>query len=165
MGHQLTLMNRARITRCIKRMAIQAYERFPGNLPLHIIGLNERGFALAKELVNELVELRPTQDNIIHNLDVFSKGSQAIPDLNDQQVIIVDDVVFSGRTLFQALSVLFHSQEPEAIEIVSLIDRGHRRYPVLANIVGEHIPTKVGEHVEVLLNGDHLETVVLFKNS
>ncbi len=96
---------------------------------------------------------------------MFSKGSQAIPDLNDQQVIIVDDVVFSGRTLFQALSVLFHSQEPEAIEIVSLIDRGHRRYPVLANIVGEHIPTKVGEHVEVLLNGDHLETVVLFKNS
>ena len=51
----------------------------PGNLPLHIIGLNERGFALAKELVNELVELRPTQDNIIHNLDVFSKAAKPSP--------------------------------------------------------------------------------------
>ena len=165
MGHQLTLMDRARISRCIKRMAIQVYERFPANQPLHVIGLNERGFALAEELISELKQLRPRQGDVLYNLDVFSKGNQAIPDLNDLHVLIVDDVVFSGRTLFQALSVLLHSQEPEAIEIVSLIDRGHRRYPILANIVGEHIPTKVGEHVEVLLNANHLEAVVLFKNS
>ena len=50
MGHQLKLMDRARISRCIKRMAIQVYEHFSVNLPLHVIGLNERGFALAKEL-------------------------------------------------------------------------------------------------------------------
>lgn len=165
MGHQLTLMDRARISRSIKRMAIQVYEHFSVNLPLHVIGLNERGFALAKELVSELNELRPNQDKFMHHLDVLNKGNKTIPDLSDQQVLIVDDVVFSGHTLFQALSVLFHSQEPEFIEIVSLIDRGHRRYPILANIVGEHIPTKFGEHVEVLLSENHLETVILFKNS
>lgn len=165
MGHQLKLMDRARISRCIKRMAIQVYEHFSVNLPLHVIGLNERGFALAQELVSELNDLRPNQDNFIYQLDVFSKGNKTIPDLNDQQVLIVDDVVFSGQTLFQALSMLFHSQKPEIIKIVSLIDRGHRRYPILANIVGEHIPTKVGEHVEVLLSDNHLKTVILFKNS
>ncbi len=164
MEHQLILMDRARISRCIKRMAIQVYERFPANQPLHVIGLNERGFALAEELVSELKQLRPEQGDLLYNFDVFSKGNQAIPDLSDLQVLIVDDVVFSGRTLFQALSILLHSQEPEAIEIVSLIDRGHRRYPILANTVGENIPTKVGEHVEVLLNANHLEAVVLFKN-
>ena len=94
MGHQLKLMGRARISRCIKRMAIQVYEHFSVNLPLHIIGLNERGFALAKELVSELNELRPNQDNFIYQLDVFSKGNKTIPDLNDQQVLIVNDVVF-----------------------------------------------------------------------
>ena len=145
-----------------------------------IIGLGRMGMPTAKKFIDAGFRV------VGHDLrqeameELKSAGGEAVEDgkrvaqkaktviifvLNDQQVIIVDDVVFSGRTLFQALSVLFHSQEPEAIEIVSLIDRGHRRYPVLANIVGEHIPTKVGEHVEVLLNGDHLETVVLFKNS
>tara|TARA_B100000575_G_C23122054_1_gene649467 strand:+ start:284 stop:724 length:441 start_codon:yes stop_codon:yes gene_type:complete len=146
-------------------MAIQANEHFSVNQPLHVIGLNERGFTLAEELVSELNQLRPNQDNVIYHLDVFKKGNKTIPDLNDRQVLIVDDVVFTGQTLFQALSVLFHSQEPEVIGIVSLIDRGHRRYPILVNIVGEYIPTKVGEHVEVLLKENYLEAVILFINS
>ena len=164
MAHQITLMNRERIQRTIKRMAIQVCERFIDSTPICVVGLNERGYSLAKEVYNELQRMNLSAPIELHSFDVFSNGAQPIPSVNEKQVLIVDDVIFSGRTLFQALSVLFHAQEPLIIEVLALIDRGHRRYPILADITGELIPTKVGEHVEVLLTKGSLDEVVLFKN-
>lgn len=164
MAHQITLMNRDRIRRTIKRMAIQVCEGFLDTTPICIIGLNERGYSLAKEVHRELQSLNVSAPLELYAFDVFSNGTQPLPSVHEKQVLIVDDVIFSGRTLFQALSILFHAQEPQMIEVLALIDRGHRRYPILADITGEFIPTKFGEHVEVLITKGTIVEVVLFKN-
>lgn len=165
MKKQITLMDRPRMQRTLHRIAIQVWERMGNKKELVIIGLNERGYATALELSKIITDLLG-RDISAHRYEVSGNRSETpLPDCNDKFVLLVDDVIFSGKTMFDALSAICNVYEPEAIEIAVLIDRGHRKYPLLTDMSGITVPTKTGEHIEVMLKDSKLKEAILFKNS
>ena len=161
----ITLMDRPRIDRTIERLAIQVWEHMGTTEELIIFGINERGFATAKALVKALEKFSEKKPEL-HQFLVADKGLQhPIPNCTEKSVLIVDDVIFSGKTMFSALSSICYSNEPGNIEVLTLVDRGHRTYPILSELTGINVPSKFGEHIEVILNNGELDQVVLFKNS
>lgn len=164
MSKQYTLMDRARIERTLKRLAIQVLEKSPVSEKLVIIGLNERGLVTANELAGDISEIID-EDVKVHNFNVADNNPGiSLPDCSDKQVILVDDVIFSGKTMFEALSAVASIYDPESIRIAVLIDRGHRKFPLSADLTGMTVPTKSGEHIEVMLKDSKLKEAVLFKN-
>ncbi len=165
MPEQIILMNKDRIARTIRRLAIQVWEQLQSDHHLVLIGLNERGFAIATEIQSHLVELTGAEIEL-HKFDVQNTGPKnTLPNCTEKFVLMIDDVIFSGKTMFSALSTLCYSNEPRNLEVLTLIDRGHRTYPVLSELTGITVPTKFGEHIEVILNEGQLHQVVLFKNN
>ncbi len=161
----ITLMDQKHIQRTMKRLAIQVWEQMGDAEELVIFGLNDRGFATASELVDFLQTVSDQEINL-YKFDVADKGQKSpIPNCTEKAVLIVDDVIFSGKTMFSALSTICYSNEPTLIEILTLVDRGHRMYPILSELTGISVPTKFGEHIEVILDQGKLNEVVLFKNS
>ncbi|MAO65138.1 MAG: hypothetical protein CL666_09075 [Balneola sp.] len=160
-------MSQARIDRTLRRMAIQVWEKLkekePGN-NLILIGLNERGYATAQKIaqyLDEVADIKTTP----HQYHVHDKAaSRNVPDCNEKFVLLVDDVIFSGKTMFSALSAICNIYEPNTIEIATLIDRGHRKYPLGSDLTGIKVPTKLGEHIEVMLKKGALDQAILFKN-
>ena len=160
----ISLMDKNHIHRTIKRLAIQVWEELGSNNELLIFGLNDRGFATAEQLFESLKDIS-NQDITLYRYDVADKGQkEPIPDCTEKAVLIVDDVIFSGKTMFNALSTICYSNEPTKIEVLTLVDRGHRMYPIQCGLTGISVPTKFGEHIEVILENHQLDEVVLFKN-
>ncbi|MCR9133777.1 MAG: phosphoribosyltransferase family protein [bacterium] len=161
----ITLMDQHHIKRTIKRLAIQVWEQMGDAEELIVFGLNERGYATAVILTKFLEEISDQRIQL-HQFHVADNGQKTpIPNCTEKAVLIVDDVIFSGKTMFNALSTICYSNEPQLIEVLSLVDRGHRKYPVLCELTGISVPTKFGEHIEVILENNTLQEVVLFKNS
>ena len=161
----ITLMDQHHIKRTIKRLAIQVWEQMGEVEELIVFGLNERGYATAVILTKFLEEISDQRIQL-HQFHVADNGQKTpIPNCTEKAVLIVDDVIFSGKTMFNALSTICYSNEPQLIEVLSLVDRGHRKYPVLCELTGISVPTKFGEHIEVILENNTLQEVVLFKNS
>ncbi|MDZ7806400.1 MAG: phosphoribosyltransferase family protein [Gracilimonas sp.] len=164
MSKQYTLMDRARIERTLKRLAIQILEKSPVNENLVIIGLNKRGLATANEIAENISEIIDEEVKV-HNFNVADNNpGTSLPDCSDKQVILVDDVIFSGKTMFEAVSAVASIYDPASIKIAVLIDRGHRKYPLSSDLTGMTVPTKTGEHIEVMLKDSKLKEAVLFKN-
>ena len=161
---QLTLMDPARVKRTVRRMAFQLAEgiEHPGKVVL--AGLNVRGMLLAKLLGHHLSKALGIEVPV-HSIDV---NSPELPesgfDTENKDIILVDDVLFSGRTMSRALSVITGNAEPERIRIAVLIDRGHRKFPLYPEVSGMRYPTKFDEHVEVETSQeDQSVSVVLFE--
>jgi pyrimidine operon attenuation protein/uracil phosphoribosyltransferase len=166
MKRQIVLMDKARIERSLKRMAIELWERLTPEQELVIVGLNERGFSTAKVLFEYLKPFHTESAVELIQYDVKNlTHNKPLPECSEKFVLIIDDVIFSGKTMFDAVSAIISAGEPERIEVLTLLDRGHRKYPIKSNITGMTIPTKVGEHVEVMLSKEKPEQVVLFKNT
>ncbi|MBO6536478.1 MAG: hypothetical protein JJ966_09665 [Balneolaceae bacterium] len=158
-------MDQHHIKRTIKRLAIQVWEQMGEVEELIVFGLNERGYATAVILTKFLEEISDQRIQL-HQFHVADNGQKTpIPNCTEKAVLIIDDVIFSGKTMFNALSTICYSNEPQIIEVLSLVDRGHRKYPVLCELTGISVPTKFGEHIEVILENNTLQEVVLFKNS
>ncbi|MBO6794856.1 MAG: hypothetical protein JJ895_13170 [Balneolaceae bacterium] len=157
-------MDQQHIQRTIKRLAIQVWEKMGDADELVVFGLNDRGYATAVELTTYLKQ-NSEQKIQLHQYDVADNGQKApIPNCTEKSVLVVDDVIFSGKTMFSALSTICYSNEPNIIEVLSLVDRGHRKYPVLCELTGISVPTKFGEHIEVIIDKSKIQEVVLFKN-
>jgi len=165
MKNLITLMDKGRIKRTIKRLSLQVWENMEGNSDVYLIGLNERGYAVAEEMVGELSKLMGRKINLVrYNVaEDFYDGNLA--ELVGQQVVVVDDVIFSGRTMFKALTSIFDHGLPEMTQVAVLVDRGHRKFPVKANFTGINIPTKPGEHVDVVSSNHELYAVELTKKN
>lgn len=163
MKRQIILMDKPGIQRTLKRMAIQIWERLNDKDEVVLIGLNERGLATAEEMASHLNKLVKKKVKV-HQYVVLDGLKKEIPDCDDKYVLLVDDVIFSGKTMFDALSAVCSINDPSRIEIAVLLDRGHRKYPLRTDIIGLTTPTKLGEHIEVMLKDGTLEQAVLFKN-
>ncbi|MEX0609749.1 MAG: phosphoribosyltransferase family protein [Balneolaceae bacterium] len=164
MKRQIILMDKARMRRTLRRMAIQVWERVKDFDQIVLIGLNERGLATANELAEHLSKLVQIDVKVVQFTVDDSNSKKNIPNCNDKFVLLVDDVIFSGKTMFDALSAVCSINEPASIEIAALLDRGHRAYPLRTDLTGIKVPTKLGEHIEVMLKEGTLEQAVLFKN-
>jgi pyrimidine operon attenuation protein/uracil phosphoribosyltransferase len=160
-----TLLLRAEdIERIIERLALQVIECHGDCSSLVLVGIQRRGVDLAKRLathVNERLECAIPLGTLDINLyrddwtSLLGKpqiGQSSIPvRLDNKVVLLVDDVLFTGRTVRSALEALLDYGRPQKVELLVLIDRGHRELPVHANYVGQTLETARSEHVNVLL--------------
>lgn len=153
------LLGPERIRRTVIRLAYEVVERNRGADGLIVFGLRDRGVALARQLAETLSEVTG-QAVPVHALDVTpfrddrSDATEPLvpddaPDATDRDVLIVDDVLFTGRTARAALDAVLQHGRPRTIQLAVLIDRGHREVPVHPDFVGRIIPTKADERVVV----------------
>jgi len=158
----MILLDQSRLNRILKRMAYQVLEKSGGN-NIDLIGLNERGFAVAK-----IIESHISSDSAIDvklNQLVVDGSSRAenIGGKNNDTLIIADDVIYSGKTMFKALQYVADPHQYENIYVAAVVDRGHRKLPVEAGIVGVTIPTKINEHVDFQLKNNKPYQVLITK--
>lgn len=158
------LLNDADINRVLKRIAHQILEKNRGTKDLCLIGIKSRGVPLAQRLAQYIFEIDSnTVDvgelDITHYRDDREKredgtvitGTKVDFDIKGKTVVLVDDVIFTGRTARCALDAVLDLGRPAKIQLCVLIDRGHSELPIKANFVGKNIPTSLDEEVAVRL--------------
>ncbi len=159
-----TVLNGSDISRALTRIAHEILERNSGADDLVLLGIPTRGVGLATRVASriEAVEGRPVPngslDVTMYRDDIGRKPARAlehtdIPQsgIDDRVVVLVDDVLFSGRTIRAALDALNDIGRPRAVQLAVLIDRGHRELPIRADYVGKNLPTALVERVSVRL--------------
>ncbi len=166
-------MNDADITRALTRISHEILERNSGSSNITILGIPTRGAHLAHRLgaILEGIESTPIQvgtlDITLHRDDLRMRAPRAlmetsIPSLGveGRTVVLVDDVLFSGRTVRSALDALGEIGRPERVQLAVLVDRGHRELPIKADFVGKNLPTSKSQSVKVsLLEHDGVDEV------
>jgi pyrimidine operon attenuation protein/uracil phosphoribosyltransferase len=159
-----TILTADEVRRALTRIAHEIIERNKGAENLALIGIHTRGIPLAERLAQKLGELEgvtvPTGmlDITLYRDDLSEVAHQPIIrethvpfDLARRRVILVDDVLFTGRTVRAALDALIDLGRPEGIQLAVLVDRGHRELPIRADYVGKNLPTARTEVVKVRL--------------
>lgn len=148
-----SILNHKQILQKITRIAFEIYERNIEEKKICVCGIDERGFLLAKMLVKELESISPIKCHLIQvkfDRETVSEDSiKYIPsnsELSGNPVLIVDDVLNTGRTLMH-LSPSMVRQKPKKMEVVVLADRNHRDYPITADYIGISMATTLQEHV------------------
>ena len=169
------LMDATSIQRVLTRVAHEIVEKNKGTGDLVLIGLRSRGVDLARRLSQRLKEI-DGMDVPVGALDItlyrddlslFSSNpvvrATEIPfDISEKRLVVVDDVLFTGRTIRAALDALIDLGRPHTIELAVLVDRGHRELPIKADYVGKNIPTSARELVQVRLDEtDGVDEVVI----
>jgi pyrimidine operon attenuation protein / uracil phosphoribosyltransferase len=164
---QRELLSAGDVARTIARMAHQVIEKTalggPDTAPVVLVGIPTRGAPLVNRLAAKVAELSGVEipkgvlDVTLYRDDLRRRPTRPLgfTDLpggvDDRLVILVDDVLFSGRTVRAALDALRDIGRPRAVQLAVLIDRGHRELPIRADYVGKNVPTSRDEEVAVLL--------------
>ncbi len=171
------IMDESSVQRSLVRIAHEIVEKNKGTKDIVLLGIKTRGVPLAKiiaENINKIegVSLPVGELDINHYRDDLSEISE-LPhvhqtnfpfDINRKHVILVDDVLFTGRTVRAAIEAIFNSGRPASIQLAILVDRGHRELPFRADYVGKNVPTSTSELVSVMLPAtDGCTSVKLFK--
>ena len=162
------------VARVVDRMAHELLEKTGGGGDVVLLGIPTRGITLARRLAARIAAFQdltvPTGslDITLYRDDLRLKGPRALaqtelPDdgIDDKLVVLVDDVLFSGRSVRAALDALADLGRPRAVQLAVLVDRGHRELPVRADYVGKNIPTSLRETVHVMLVEDDGRDAVL----
>lgn len=173
------LLSAGDVARTVARMAHQVIERTALGTadapPVVLLGIPTRGAPLATRLAARIAEFsgidvpKGVLDVTLYRDDLRRKptrplGATALPKggIDDHLVILVDDVLYSGRTIRAALDALRDAGRPRAVQLAVLVDRGHRELPIRADYVGKNVPTSRSEEVHVLLTEtDDRDAVVL----
>lgn len=162
------IMDRDDVHRALRRIAHEIVERNQGVDRLIVIGLQTGGAPLARDLAAAIGEVDDgtvdvgTLDVALYRDDiglrpVVAEEVTEIPvDLNDRVVVLVDDVLFTGRTIRAALDALTDFGRPRSVQLAVMIDRGHRELPIRPDYVGKNLPTRRDEVVDVTIDGVHL---------
>jgi pyrimidine operon attenuation protein / uracil phosphoribosyltransferase len=156
------LMDSAEIRRSVTRIAHEILERNKGPSELALIGIANRGDHLARRLAAEIERIEGTRapvgvlDITFYRDDIGLRAeapevheTRVGFDINGRTVILVDDVLFTGRTIRAAMDALVDFGRPRAIQLAVLVDRGHRELPIRADYVGKNVPTGSDEEVRV----------------
>lgn len=158
------ILNREEISRILDRLASQIYERHGRCESLHLVGIQRRGVDLARRLA-DLLSRRVGHPLPLGSLDINlyrddwtslegkpQIGQSSIPaPVNAADILLVDDVLFTGRTIRAALEALQDYGRPRSVELLVLVDRGHRELPIEATYVGRSVATRHEERIDVLL--------------
>ena len=174
------VLGRPEIARALVRIAHEILERNKGGSDLVLLGIPTRGLPLARRLAERLVAVEPGLhvDGLVGSLDVTmyrddlahhptrTIGATHVPgSIDGRVVVLVDDVLFSGRTIRAALDALNDLGRPRAVQLAALVDRGHRELPIRADYIGKNLPTSTSERVRVLLEETDGRDAVLIEGS
>lgn len=166
-----TVLSEQDIKRTLRRMAHEILERNSGSFLL--LGIPTRGVSIAKSIHENIEEISPGNSQLgqidigLFRDDLDSRPAKAISEtiipgsVDGQVVVLVDDVLFSGRTIRAALDALSSFGRPAEVQLAVLVDRGHRQLPIRADYVGKNIPTSLNEKVQVKTNEDDSESLVV----
>jgi pyrimidine operon attenuation protein / uracil phosphoribosyltransferase len=161
------VMDADRISRALTRIAHEIVERNRGVENVALVGVRSRGVPLARRLAKSLQDITGDQvptgalDITLYRDDLMRHAVGPQPQvrrteipfsIDDRMIILVDDVLYTGRTTRAALDALIDFGRPRAIQLVTLVDRGHRELPIKADYVGKNIPTSRQESVQVRLH-------------
>jgi pyrimidine operon attenuation protein/uracil phosphoribosyltransferase len=185
MGDEIHLFEKSRIMdsaamkRALLRLASEIVEANHGPKDLYVVGIRRRGVPLAERIVNRIEALegeRPLYgiiDITLYRDDLSTVGANPIVnrtelehDIEGKNVVLVDDVLYTGRTIRAALDQLMDFGRPRKVQLAVLIDRGHehRELPIQADFVGKLVPTKQTEIIKVMLKEyDDVEAVGIFE--
>ena len=158
------LMDEAALNRAVTRMAHEILEKNHGTDGIVLVGILRRGATLAAMLRERIAAIEGTtvpcgtldinfyRDDLTKAADAPVLKKTEMPfSVVDRTVVLVDDVLYTGRTVRAAIEAIFALGRPRAIQLAILIDRGHRELPIRADFVGKNIPTSVQETVAVML--------------
>lgn len=169
------LMSASEMDRTLVRLAHEILEKSDDLTKLALIGIRRRGVPIAQRLARKISELEKCEipvgilDINLYRDDLTTVGAKPIInateipfDINGMDIILTDDVLYTGRTIRSALDALFDHGRPSRVQLLCLIDRGHRELPIEARYVGRKVPTTSNEIIEVKLNEiDGTEKVLL----
>jgi pyrimidine operon attenuation protein / uracil phosphoribosyltransferase len=159
------LMSADDVARALRRMAHEVVERNHSTESLSIIGLQSGGAPIAVALAGYLAEISKVpvsaslldvsfyRDDLSHNPAPVSSQTTIEHDLTDRTVVLVDDVLFTGRTIRAALNALSDWGRPRAVQLCVLVDRGHRELPIRPDFVGKNLPTSIDEAIVATMDG------------
>ena len=156
------LMSASEIERTLVRLAHEIVEKSNGSEDLALVGIKRRGVPLAQRLSKLIsgIEKRPIDTGVLdiqfYRDDLSTAGARPVVtpgaigfNVDGRDVVLCDDVLYTGRTIRAALDALFAHGRPRRVQLVVLVDRGHRELPVEATYVGRRIPTSSREIIEV----------------
>jgi pyrimidine operon attenuation protein/uracil phosphoribosyltransferase len=163
MKEKALILNEIDIERVLKRISHEILEKNKGSKNLVFIGIQKRGVPLASRIARNIEEIEGFisvigklditfyRDDIAKKINPEVETTDLPFDVDDMDVILVDDVLFTGRTVRAALDAIIDFGRPRTIQLVVLIDRGHRQLPIRADYVGKNIPTALNETILVQL--------------
>lgn len=167
------------MNRALSRLASEIVEENHGAKNLYLVGIRRRGVPLAEKLAKKIEELEGEKpifgvlDITLYRDDLSTVGANPIvnrtelnEDIEDRNIILVDDVLYTGRTIRAALDQLMDFGRPNRVQLAVLIDRGkeHRELPIQADYIGKVVPTKRTEIIKVMLKEfDDVEGVGIFE--
>lgn len=166
-GTATVVLGEQDVARALTRIAHEILERNKGGDDLVVLGIPTRGVPLAARLAERLASVEPglVVEQLVGSLDVTmyrddlaqhptrTIGATSLPPggIDGKIVVLVDDVLYSGRTIRAALDAINDLGRPRAVQLAALVDRGHRQLPIRADYVGKNLPTSTAERVSVLL--------------
>lgn len=172
------IMDEQGVNRSITRISHEILEKNKGTQDLVVIGIKTRGVYLANRIAQKIFEIEKKEINIdtidismyrddlekISNNPVVNK-SDLKTDINNKVIVLIDDVIYTGRTVRAALDAIIDAGRPSSIFLGVLIARGHRELPIKADFVGKNVPTSKSEIVQVHLKEvDAVDEVLIVEN-
>lgn len=182
---ETVLLSAKDIDKALKRVSYQLIEAHPDASELLLVGILTRGEPLARRIARNIssigngrvpvapLDTRPYRDDLPEPLQPYNGTGLTIPGgVDGRNLVLVDDVLFTGRTVRAALDAIVKLGRPRSVQLLVLIDRGHRELPIRADFVGKNIPTSLDQTVkvrvqemddadEVLLLGSNTEAKVM----
>jgi len=167
------------LSRIITRMAHEILEKNKGSQNIVLMGMKTRGEFLARRIFDRIKEIEKIElplgvlDVTLYRDDFRTRLKQPEVsvsnitfDINDRDVVIIDDVLYTGRTVRSALNALMDFGRPRSIQLCVLVDRGHRELPIRADYIGKNIPTSNQEEIKVKMKEiDGEDAIYLMENS
>ena len=177
--HSRIVLDARDITRALTRISHEILERNRGADDLVLLGIPSRGVPLAERIAERMASVEGVSvpvgslDVTMYRDDLRLKPARTllptdIPPggIDDKTVVLVDDVLYSGRTVRAALDALTEVGRPKAVQLAVLVDRGHRELPIRADFVGKNLPTSLAERVRVSLEAiDGVDSVAILETS
>lgn len=175
MKEKAKILDQEGINRAIMRIAHEIIEKNKGTVDLCIVGIRNRGVFIAQRIAECIKKIENVSipvgalDITLYRDDLALASGQPLVrkteidfDINNKNLILVDDVLYTGRTIRAALDALIDFGRPKSIQLAVLVDRGHRELPIRADFVGKNIPTSNKESVEVhLQEADNSDEVLI----
>ena len=164
MKEKAKILDQEGINRAIMRIAHEIIEKNKGSAELCVVGIRNRGVYIAQRIAECIKKIEGINilagalDITLYRDDLALASGQPLVrkteidfDINDKNLVLVDDVLYTGRTIRAALDALIDFGRPKSIQLAVLVDRGHRELPIRPDFVGKNIPTSKKESVEVRL--------------